>query len=592
MIHSAHAGWEHRLATERVERKLAAILAADIAGYSRLMGADEEGTLARLKALRRELIDPAIREHRGRIVKTTGHGLLVEFASVVDAVRCAVKIQKAMRDREGSLPQERRIEIRVGINLGDVIIDEDDVYGDGVNIAARLEALADPGGVVISSAVFEQVRDGVPDSFEDLEDQQVKNIVRPVRVYRLAQLPKPASLMGMSPLPLPDKPSIAVLPFANMSGDPEQEYFADGMVEEIITALSRIRWLFVIARNSSFTYKGQAVDVKQVGCELGVRYVLEGSVRKAGGRVRITAQLVDAVSGAHLWADRFDGSLEDVFELQDRVAVSVAGVIEPALQAAETARSADRGTDDLTAYDLYLRAYAMVASSGKQIPEALRLLERAIELDSRYGPALAWAAICCLRLVADARSEDAQADSRKGTDLARRALQVAGDDPGILANAAMALAYFGEDIGAMMALADRALALNPSFARGWYISGFLRICVGELDAAIECVESSLRLSPRGRFGMPFYMIGLAQFLSRRFDEAVPNLLLAIQEEPNYPMPYRSLAACYAHMGRLDEAREVVARLRAITPLVIPNASYLRNPEHRELFLSGLRLAAG
>jgi adenylate cyclase len=272
-------------------------------------------------------------------------------------------------------------------------------------------------------------------------------------------------------LPLPDKPSIAVLPFANMSGDPEQEYFADGMVEEIITALSRIRWLFVIARNSSFTYKGQVVDVKRVARELGVRYVLEGSVRKAGGRVRITAQLIDALSGAHLWADRFDGSLEDVFDLQDKVASSVAGVIEPTLQAAETARSASRPTTDLAAYDLYLRAIPIVFSAAKQIPEALRILDQAIERDPLYGPALAWAAVCCFRLCQDGRSDDLDADCRRGSDLARRALQVGGDDPGILANAAMALAYFGEDIGAMIALTDRALALNPNFARGWYISG-------------------------------------------------------------------------------------------------------------------------
>src|SRR5216683_4420386 len=287
------------------------------------MGADEEGTLARLKAHRRELIDPKIAEHRGRIVKTTGDGMLVEFASPVEAVRCASEIQKVMRERERSLPEDQRIEIRVGINLGDVIMDEDDVYGDGVNIAARLEAIADPGGVLISNAVFEQVRDRVPGSFEDLGDRQVKNIARPVRVYRLAQLPTPASPTAMSPLPLPEKPSIAVLPFANMSGDPEQEYFVDGMVEDITTAIARLPWLFVIARNSSFTYKGKAVDVKQVARELGVRYVLEGSVRKSGGRVRITGQLIDAETGAHLWADRFDGSLEDVFELQDKVASSV-----------------------------------------------------------------------------------------------------------------------------------------------------------------------------------------------------------------------------------------------------------------------------
>src|SRR5215472_6275719 len=318
----------------RQSRRLAAILAADVAGYSRLMGADEEGTLERLKALRRELLDPKIAEHHGRIVKTTGDGLLVEFSSVVDAVRCGVEMQQAMPERNTNVAAESRIELRIGINLGDVIVEEGDIYGDGVNIAARLEALAEPGGICVSRVVHDQVRDKLDVGFEDLGEQQVKNIARPVHVWRLRLGAKPASA---TPLALPDKPSIAVLPFANMSGDPEQEYFADGMVEEIITALSRIRWLFVIARNSSFTYKGQAIDVKQVGRELGVRYVLEGSVRKSGNRVRITAQLIDTQSGAHLWADRFDGSLEDIFELQDKIALSVAGVIEPALQTAETA---------------------------------------------------------------------------------------------------------------------------------------------------------------------------------------------------------------------------------------------------------------
>jgi adenylate cyclase len=391
---------------------------------------------------------------------------------------------------------------------------------------------------------------------------------------------------------LPEKPSIAVLPFQNMSGDSGQEYFVDGMVEEIITALSRIRWLFVIARNSSFTYKGQAVDVKRVGRELGVRYVLEGSVRKAGNRVRITGQLIDAITGAHLWADRFDGSLEDVFDLQDKVASSVAGVIEPALQTAETARSAGRPIADLTAYDLYLRAYAMTLSSAKEIPEALGLLEQAIEREPRYGPALAWAAHCCTRLVTDGRSEDPAADRLKGAEFARLALQVAGEDPVILANVALALAGVGEDIGAMMALVDRALALNPSFARGWSISGTLRNWAGQPDVAIKHIEASLRLSPRARTGTSLAVLGGAHFISRRFEEAVPKLLLAIQEDPSFPQSYRYLAACYAHMGRLDDAREVVARLRAVTPVVIPDASYLRKAEHRELFLSGLRLATG
>jgi adenylate cyclase len=315
-------------------------------------------------------------------------------------------------------------------------------------------------------------------------------------------------------------------------------------------------------------------------------------VRKGGNRLRITAQLIDATNAAHLWADRFDGSLEDVFELQDRVAISVAGVIEPALQAAETARSAGRPTADLTAYDLYLRAYATLLSSARQIPEALRLMEQAIARDPRYGRALAWAAVCCFRLVGDYRSEDSAADSLKGADFARRALEVAGDDPGILADSALALAYFGEDIGAMMALVDRALTLNPNFARGWHISGMLRVWAGQPDIAIEHAEASLRLSPRARVGASLTTIGIAHFLNRRFDEAVPKLLLAIQEDPSHPMPYRSLAACYAHMGRLDDAREIVARLRAITSVVIPDAIALRDAEPRELLLSGLRLAAG
>ena len=327
--------------------------------------------------------------------------------------------------------------------------------------------------------------------------------------------------------------------------------------------------------------------MKQVGRALGVRYVLEGSVRKAGQRVRITGQLIDAATGTHLWADRFDGLLEDVFDLQDKVASSVAGVIEPALQAAETARSAGRPSADLTAYDLYLRAYAMVWSSRARVPEALRLTEQAIARDPCYGPALAWAAVCCHRLLLDGRSEDPEADRLKGADFARRALEVAGDDPGVLANAALALAGFGEDIGALMALVDRALALNPSFARGWHSSGILRLYAGQPDTAIEHLETSLRLSPRARVGTSHAAIGYAHFANRRFDEAVRKLLLAIQEDPTYPLPYRYLAACYAHMGRLDDAREVITRLRTVTSLLIPDLSYLRNPEYRERQVWGI-----
>jgi TolB-like protein len=475
-----------------------------------------------------------------------------------------------------------------------------------VNVAARLEAEATPGGIVISGNVHDAVAGRLKASFDDLGVLSLKNIQRPMQAFGVkwepadwkvsaptAPIPTTAAPPAADiPLALPDKPSIAILPFQNMSGDPEQEYFVDGMVEEIITALSRIRWLFVIARNSSFSYKGQSPDVKQVGRELGVRYVLEGSVRKGDNRVRITGQLIDAVNGAHLWADRFDGSLEDVFDLQDKVASSVAGIIEPALQAAETARSAGRPTADLTAYDLYLRAYAMFMSSARQIPEALRLLEQAITRDPCYGPALAWAALCCYRLLLDNRSEDRAADRLKSADFARRALEVAGDDPGTLVNAAQALAYFGEDIVAMMGLVDRALALNPSFARGWHISGVLGLWAGQPDDAIEHIKAALRLSPRARVGSSNLNIGAAHFISRRFTEAVPKLLLAVQEDPTFPDPYRFLAACYAHMGQLDDARQIVERLRAITSVEMPDAAQFRNPDHRVLYLSGLRLAAG
>jgi TolB-like protein/class 3 adenylate cyclase len=321
------------MAEARVERRLAAILAADVAGYSRLMGNDEEGTLAALKTYRRELIDPKVAEHRGRIVKTTGDGVLVEFASAVDATRCAVEIQRAMAERSAVIPEDRRVEFRIGINVGDIIIDESDIYGDGVNIAARVESLARPGAICLSENAYNQIKGKLALDVSDMGEQHLKNIAQPVRVYSV----RPDGAPERAVLVLPDKPSIAVLPFQNMSGDPEQEYFADGVVEDIITALSRIRWLFVIARNSSFTYKGRAVDVKQVGRELGVRYVLEGSVRKAANRVRVTGQLIDVSTGAHLWGDRFEGALEDIFDLQDQVTASVIGAIAPQLECRDRA---------------------------------------------------------------------------------------------------------------------------------------------------------------------------------------------------------------------------------------------------------------
>jgi adenylate cyclase len=393
--------------------------------------------------------------------------------------------------------------------------------------------------------------------------------------------------------PLPDKPSVAVLPFENMSGDPEQDYFADGVVDEIITALSRIRWLFVIARNSSFTYKRQAIDVRQVGRELGVRYVLEGAVRRAGGRVRITAQLIDATTGAHLWADRFDGSLEDIFELQDEVAVSVAGVIEPTLEAAETRRSADRPTNDLTALDLYLRALPDLDAFGKSgLVRALDLLGQAIERDPHYGPALALAPHCHQGLEVNGWAEDPEATRRTSVDLARRALRSGADDPNVLALAAFVLGYFGEDIDVSLGSIDRCPTLNPSCARGWHWSALLRLFAGRPDLALEHFETYLRLSPRDRMATYLNGIGEAHFFSRRFGEAAAKLLASLELAPSFPVTYRVLAACYAHLGRLDDAREIVSRLRAITRVVVERATRYRNPEHRELYLSGLRIAAG
>ena len=574
-------------------RRLTAILAADVAGYSRLMGADEEGTHERLKAHLRVLVDPKIAEHHGRIVKNTGDGFLAEFPSVVGAVRCAVEVQRGMAERNTAIRPEERIEFRIGINLGDVIAEGEDIYGDGVNVAARLEGLAEPGGICVSARVQEDAAGKLDLAFADMGERALKNIARPVRVYGVTIGREAKAAAGPVPLPLPVKPSIAVLPFQNMSGDPEQEYFADGMVEEITTALSRIRWLFVIARNSSFTYKGQTVDVKQVGRELGVRYVLEGSVRKAGGRVRITAQLIEAETDVHLWADRFDGPLEDVFELQDRVAIAVAGVIEPALQAAEIRRSSRRPTDDLTAYDFYLRAVQYNQSADREgTVEALRALELAATLDPRYGAALALAATYHADLYVNDWADDPETNRREGVELARRALRAAGDDPGVLARAAYVFGNLGEDIDAAIALVDRSVEMNPSFALGWYYSGWIRLWAGQADLAIDHFAASSRLSPHERPARVLLGMGIGHFFAHRFDEARAMLLRSLQHRPGWVPNYRFLAACCVQMGRLEEAREIVEHLRAITPLVLPTAAHWRNLEQRELYLSGLRYAAG
>jgi TolB-like protein len=573
---------------DRQQRRLAAILAADIAGYSALMGADEARTLRDLKE-HQAVILPMIDDHGGRVIDTAGDGVLAEFGSVVNAVECAVAIQETMAKRNADIEADRQIQFRIGINLGDVMYDETRIYGDGINVAARLESIAEPGGICLSNKVYEDVRGKVQLAYEDIGEQELKNISQLVRVYRVRATASPPAAKRLA---LPDKPSIAVMPFQNLSADPEQDYFADGMVEEIITALSRIRWLFVIARDSTFTYKGKTMDVKRIGRELGVRYVLEGSVRRAGNRLRITGRLIDAISSAHLWADHFEGTPQDVFELQDEVAAAVAGVIEPALQTAERSRSGQRSTKDLTSYDLYLRALSdtLLREKGRVL-HALELLGQAIERDPQYGAALALAAKCHTDLHINGWTSDLEGSRRNGLTFARQALLVADDDPSVLANAAHVLGFFGEDIHAALALVDRALQLNPNFARGWVRSGWLRLWVGMPDVAIEHFETSIRLSPRER-RVAHLGVGLGHFFAGRLDQAKAMLLQSLQEISTWPPTYRFLASCHAHMGHLDKAGDIVARLRDITPIVIPNVDHWRNPEHREFFLEGLRLAAG
>jgi TolB-like protein/class 3 adenylate cyclase len=587
---------EQAVEEEPVQRRLAAILAADVAGYSRLIGDDEEGTIARLRSLRRELIDPAIDAHRGRVVKTTGDGILIEFPSVVDAVRCAVEVQQQMTAKDVSQPQDKRIAFRVGIHIGDVVVEGDDLLGDGVNVAARLESVAKPGGICLSEDAYRQVRDRVSSKFIDFGEQQFKNIARPMRVYRLADDLSIAPGSSVA-LPLPDKPSIAVLPFQNISGDPEQEYFADGMVEDIISALSRIGWMFVIARNSSFTYKGKTVDVKQVGRELGVRYVLEGSVRKAGPRVRIAGQLVDATTGGHIWADRFDGALEDVFNLQDRVTASVIGAIEPRLQRAEIERAGRKPTESLDAYDYFLRGMASLhLFTRDSLLEARRLCQRATELDPNYASPYGMAAWCILRCRVNGWLADPDREIADGVRLARRAAALGKDDPTALWSSGNSLAYLAGELETGAAHIDRALLLNPNSAAAWSASGHVRIFLGAPADAIERFERAMRLSPLDPLAyVAYHGMGNAHLFVGRYDEAVFWARKASQEQPNAVQPWRTAAIAYALSDRIVEAREAMARMREIDPtLRLSNLAGLthpfRRPEDLARWTEGLRKA--
>jgi adenylate cyclase len=578
---------------QRIQRRLAAILAADVVGYSALMQRAEEATYAEFERLMRELIEPSLSRHQGRLIKTTGDGALAEFASPLDGVRCAMEIQDRVATSRSPL------KLRIGLNLGDVIIGHDnDLYGDGINIAVRLEGIAEPGGILISEKVYVEVEGKLDAGFEDRGEQQLKNISRPVRAYAVRAEADGAPTERMrAVLPLPDKPSIAVLPFQNMSGDPEQEYFADGMVEEITTALSRFHWLFVIARTSTFAYKGRTVDVKRVGRELGVRYVLEGSVRKSSNRVRITGQLIDAATGAHLWADRFDGSLENIFELQDQVASGVVGAIDPKLLGAEMARVKRKAPADLNAYDCFLRASDLIYRwTDESHEEALRLLYQAIELDPEYAQAYAFAAWCYIWRCSRARVLDAEQES-EAKRLAREAIKFGRDDGFSLAWGGFALGIFARTIAEVregLSFIDQALLLNPNLARSWNLSGWVRTWLGEPEIAIEHLERAMRLSPLDfAFHAMEAATAHAHLRAGRYQEAMTWAENALRDQPNNGEALSAIAIANVLAGDIDKGQAAMKRLLQIAPnRRISNYFLPHVPPERRVLIGDILRKAG
>lgn len=594
----------------REQRRLAAILAADVVGYSRLMGRDESGTLAGLKAHLAERLEPALARNGGRLVKTTGDGAIVEFGSAVDALRAAIEFQQAVADANQTQQEDVKIVFRIGLHLGDLIVDGDDLYGDGVNIAARLEAEARPGGIIVSRAMHDAVAGKLGAALHGLGELPLKNIERPVQAYRVEwtaedwpalEMTSPSSSVATpaarEPAPaLPDKPSIAVLPFQNMSGDPEQEYFADGMVEDIITALSRFKSLFVIARNSSFTYKGRAVDIKQVGRELGVRYVLEGSVRRAGGKIRITGQLIDSQTGAHLWADRFDGTMEDVFDLQDEVTGKVIAAIAPSVEQAEVERARRKPTTNLSAYDCYLRASA-IWWEGRQDrnEEAMGLLRRALEIDPDHSSAMglllaAYANRKALGVVSDAGRENGEVEL-----LVRQAVRIGRDDAVALGHTAFAIAYVLRDLTFAQEQVERALTLNPNLASAWTFSGWIRLWSGNPAEAIRDLSQSTRLDPLNEASHRKMALIHAYFFLDRHEDAQRLAESMLQRHADSHPSLLIACASAAFSGHVDVARKFASRLELVDPafrisrLEDYNGPY-RLAEFREKYRQGLRKA--
>ena len=574
---------------QRVQRRLAAILAVDVVGYSALMQRAEEATYAEFERLKHEVVEPGLSRHDGRLIKTTGDGALAEFASPSAAVRCAVEIQESIASGRSSL------KLRIGVNLGEVIVGADgDLFGDGINIAVRLEGVADPGGILISEKVYSEVEGKLDVGFEDRGEQQLKNIAKPVRTFavRAGSFCALSDRLSAAP-PLPDRPSIAVLSFENLSGDPEQEYFADGMVEEIITALSRFKWLFVIARNSSFTFKGKAVDIKEVGRKLGVRCVLEGSVRKASGKVRITGQLIDAVTGAHIWADRFERDLTDVFALQDEVTVAVVSAIQPKVLQTEIALARRRRPENLTAYDFYLRALPQFYLSTREgVAEAIKLAHRALELDPRFGLVAALAGMCHMQNVLWGYAHDPQFDRKEAVRLARMALSLDDGDPDTLAWASVISAFMVGDSESEIELADRAVALNPNSNQAWGARGWVYRAAGLPEEAVRSFERATRMSPVDpRLHLAFGGMGMALIELGRFDEAIVAGKKAQRQNSSFSPAYRCLASAFAHLGRDAEAREAAARLLEVDPaFTISELTARGGQSNSKLLIEGLRKA--
>ena len=585
------------MARKRVERRLTAILSADVVGYGRLMGEDEEGTLAALKAHRAEFIDPTITDYHGRVVKLMGDGALVEFPSVVEAVRCAVDVQRGLAERNASAPSNRRVDFRIGVNLGDIIVEGDDIYGDGVNVAARLQELAETNGICISGDVYRQVEAKLDFAFEDLGEQHLKNIAKPVRVYRVREneTGRTAGVRLSEPLPLPEKPSIAVLPFENMSGDPEQEYFADGVAEDIITGLSRVRWFFVIARNSSFTYKGKAVDVRRIGRELGVQYVLEGSVRRAASRVRITAQLIDATTGKHVWAERYDREIEDIFALQDEITETIVAAIEPELSAVERERARRKPPESLDAWDLYQRGlWHMYRFTKDDNAEAQHLFRRSLEIDPNFASTYAHLAYACHIAAIMDFSDDPPESLNEALEAGRQA--VALDDKEAMAHAVLGRVYaMRREHDLAVEEAETAIELNQSMAQAYFGLGFALTFSGRMHEAVDQLDKATRLSPHDPNLWSFMVVrAWAHILMRQFEDAAMWSRRAIRQPNTQFWAQATLASALGHLERTEEARRVTADLFRIKPqfslAIVEKTLPFKEATHLELYLDGLRKA--